>query len=196
MNPSVFIASSVEGLDAARALSKLLEPYALVTLWTEGAFLPGKAILETLTEAADQSDFAVLILSPDDLVESRRGARSPANNLFFELGFLIGRLGRSRTFLVAEINLNLKIPTDISGIGITVFENWSGRNTSAALSSVAEIIRKAIIDLGPRNDRSIEYYSCFISYASQDQEFAHESSGNSKNAYLERFSNQFSSYPQ
>ena len=174
IKPSIFIASSIEGVEVAKALGKQLEQDAFVTVWTEGAFLPGKAILETLTEAADQSDFAVLILSPDDISESRSASMSLRNNLFFELGFLIGRLGRSRTFLVTEESPNLKIPSDISGISIAHLKARFTQNTFASLSPVAELIRKAVADLGLRSERSIEFYSCFISYASQDKDFAYK----------------------
>jgi hypothetical protein len=170
--PSIFIASSVESLDVANALSYQLRPDAFVTVWTEGVFSPGKAILETLTDVANQSDFAIIILSPDDLTEPHNSSKKTKDNLFFELGFLIGRLGRSRTFLITEKSPNLGLPTDISTIDIAHFETPFTQNISNSINSITQLIKKAIADLGPRNDRSIDYYSCFISYASQDKEFA------------------------
>ena len=46
--------------------------------------------------ALDQFDFAVMILSPDDMTESRdQSYASPRDNVLFELGLFMGRLGRT-----------------------------------------------------------------------------------------------------
>jgi hypothetical protein len=57
--PSVFISSSVEELSAARELARQLESAATATVWSEGAFVPGQTIIESLTEMATHSDFTL-----------------------------------------------------------------------------------------------------------------------------------------
>jgi predicted nucleotide-binding protein len=49
----------------------------------------------------DSFDFAILVLTPDDLTQSRgKQQPSPRDNVVFELGLFIGALGRDRVFMV------------------------------------------------------------------------------------------------
>ena len=95
--PSMFIGSSSEGIEFARAVRFLLASDVEVTLWNEGFFRPGNTFIETLVNALPRFDFAVLILTPDDLVTSRSvETLGPRDNVIFELGLFMGRLGRSQ----------------------------------------------------------------------------------------------------
>ena len=97
--PSVFIGSSSEGLDVAREVEMHLQTDALTTIWKDGVFGLGSGTLEALMNALDQFDFAIMVLSPDDLLESRGTSySSPRDNVIFELGLFMGRLGRGRNF--------------------------------------------------------------------------------------------------
>src|SRR5215831_13927281 len=69
--PSVFVGSSSEGLEFARAVRSLLTRDAEITIWNEGFFGLGNTFIETLVNALPRFDFAVLVLTPDDLVNSR-----------------------------------------------------------------------------------------------------------------------------
>jgi predicted nucleotide-binding protein len=96
--PSVFVGSSSEGLDIAREIELQLLAVADVNLWTNGIFVLGEGILESLVNALDKFDFAIMVLSPDDLLETRgQNFASPRDNVLFELGLFMGRLGRRRT---------------------------------------------------------------------------------------------------
>src|SRR5215813_11054029 len=131
--PAVFIGSSTEGLDVAREIELQLQADALTTIWKDGVFRPGSATLESLMNALDQFDFAVVILSPDDTVDVRgQSYVSPRDNVLFELGLFMGRLGRSRTFIVHEAEANLKLPSDLAGITASPYRKRV--NLSAALS--------------------------------------------------------------
>ncbi len=145
--PSVFIGSSTEGLDVAREVELQLQSDALTTIWKDSIFGPGRATLESLMNALDQFDFAVVVLSPDDMIETRgKSYASPRDNALFELGLFMGRLGRSRTFIVHEADANLKIPSDLSGITASPYRMRA--NLSAALSPTCTPIIKAIRSLG------------------------------------------------
>src|SRR5688572_15044265 len=99
--PVVFISSSAEGLPIAQEFALQLEPSVTPTLWSEGAFQLGKTVTESLTEVADRADFAVFVLTGDENARAlRRGARIPSPNVMFEMGFLAGRIGLTRTFIV------------------------------------------------------------------------------------------------
>lgn len=177
-NPSVFISSSAKGLPVAHALSKHLRPFAECTLWASSAFSPGRTIIESLTEAAERSDFAVFVLTADDATHSRgQQFDTPRDNLIFELGFLAGRIGISRTIVVVVGDPpQLKMPTDLAGIVYIPVEIRAGEPASdddRALARAANLIQRALGDIQPRvADKRTDFYSCFISYSWNDQPFA------------------------
>jgi predicted nucleotide-binding protein len=71
--PALFVGSSAEGLRIAQAVQVLLEDACEVTLWTQGVFGLGHGTLESLVMAIPDFDFAVLVLTADDLRLSRGG---------------------------------------------------------------------------------------------------------------------------
>ena len=69
--PSVFVGSSSEGLAIARAIQAQLERSCEVEIWSQGLFGLMQGNLESLVLALNRFDFAVLVLTTDDLVISR-----------------------------------------------------------------------------------------------------------------------------
>lgn len=117
--PRLLIASSTEALSVARKLKSLLirDCDVRTELWTD-VFPAGDSALESLTTGLDDWDFAVFILAPDDEIISR-GVSTPAprDNIIFEAGLCMGRMGRQRALLVSPSAVrDLKIPSDLSGI--------------------------------------------------------------------------------
>lgn len=90
----IFVASSSEGLDLARALQYQLQDLGNVRIWNEGVFGLGRTTIEALESALRVSDIAVLVLRADDFLISR-GRRTPAgrDNILFELGLFYWTLG-------------------------------------------------------------------------------------------------------
>ena len=110
--PSVFVGSSSEGVEFARAFRWHLQNDAEITLWNDGFFRPGVTFIETLVNSLPRFDFAILVFRADDLTTSHGVETfSPRNNVIFELGLFMGRLGRSRTFIVYEETAKVKMPT-------------------------------------------------------------------------------------
>ena len=139
--PSVFIGSSSEGLDIAREVELHLSREANVTLWTNGIFILGEGTLESLVNALDKFDFAVLVLSPDDLLETRgENFTSPRDNVLFELGLFMGRLGRRRTIILSEEGAQLKLPSDLNGITRATYRRRENQSLSAIVSPSCTII--------------------------------------------------------
>src|SRR5690348_10383657 len=113
--PYIFVGSSKEGIRAARAVQQILTDDCEVEVWDQGVFGFGQNYLESLLDAVEKFDFAILILTPDDLVESRGElSNSPRDNVIFELGLFIGGLGRKRTFLIQDSTANIRLPSDLS----------------------------------------------------------------------------------
>ena len=104
MKSRVFVGSSSESLDVAYAVQQNLEADVDVTVWTQGVFALSQTTMDGLIRQGSEVDFAVFVLSPDD-VTKLRGREHPTarDNVIFEIGIFVGRLGMSRTFLlVAE----------------------------------------------------------------------------------------------
>ncbi|MBK9260275.1 MAG: nucleotide-binding protein [Polyangiaceae bacterium] len=114
--PRIFIGSSVEGLDYAEQIQAGLDYLAEPTIWHQGVFGLSKGTLESLLDARDQFDFAVLVLTPDDMTFTRKNKKnSPRDNVLFELGLFMGALGRDRTFIVYCRDKEIDLPTDLWG---------------------------------------------------------------------------------
>jgi predicted nucleotide-binding protein len=115
--PMLFIGSSTEGLEPARAIRNLLDTDVQCWLWNEAFFQFGLGFLESLVVRLKTFDFAVLVATPDDETTSKNvSSLSPRDNVIFELGLFIGHLGRERVFLVHPARQQIKIPSDLAGV--------------------------------------------------------------------------------
>jgi hypothetical protein len=153
--PAVFIGSSKEGLGVAREIELQLQDAAIVTIWKDGVFGPGSGILESLMRVLEQFDYAVMVLSADDTSEIRgQSYASPRDNVLFELGLFMGRLEPKRVFIVHEGDVNLKLPTDLAGIGVLPYRQRDDKNLAAAVSPPCTLIIKQIDALGFSKQRT------------------------------------------
>jgi Predicted nucleotide-binding protein containing TIR-like domain len=144
--PSIFIGSSGEGRAVAHALRANLREDGEVTVWDQGVFEPGAGILQSLTAELRQTDFAILVFRSDDLVTSRTvSTPGPRDNVLFELGLFIGRLGSSRTYAVMSSADRLKIPSDLGGIVFATYTPREDGDLVRAVGSAADDIRSAIL---------------------------------------------------
>jgi predicted nucleotide-binding protein len=150
--PRMFIGSSREGLKYARKIEEVFYREEIeITLWSNGPFGLGEGTLETLVQLVDQFDFAALVLTPDDLTESRGEVKpAPRDNVLFEAGLFMGRIKRFRTFVVYNEDDGLKLPSDLAGITAATFKNRSSdSNIKAQVSPACTQMLEAIEKLGP-----------------------------------------------
>jgi hypothetical protein len=115
--------------------------------------------IEALEAELAQSDFAVLTLTPDDRLESRgHMSMAPRDNLLFELGLFMGRLGRERTYFVCDKKQDLKIPTDLLGINPANYERRDGQDLGEAVASACSSIaaRMRELDVRPKYMPEVE----------------------------------------
>jgi hypothetical protein len=153
--PTLFIGSSTEGLDFARGVRSLLAADAEVTLWRDGIVNIGEITVDALVNALPRFDFGVMVLSPDDVTTSRdQTSASPRDNVIFELGLFMGKLGRSRTFMVRPREVNVKLPSDVIGV-TAAFYDWPRQDNDvrAAVGSACDDIRQAVRSLGIADHR-------------------------------------------
>ena len=116
--PKIFIASSGRTLELARQLRAQLNPNRCEgALWTEVSQLAlGKSIFTMLKEAADEYDFAVIILAKDDVMITEEGEKLKArDNCIFEAGLFMGELGQERCFLLSGVP-SANLPSDLGGL--------------------------------------------------------------------------------
>ena len=155
----IFIASASEGLEVANAVRDGLRrfPHLRPRVWTQGTFAPSMTFIEALEVELDRCDFAVLALTPDDLLESRgQTSMAPRDNLLLELGLFMGRLGRDRAYFVCDKNQDLKIPTDLLGVIPATFEKREGQTFDEALAPVCSSIADRMTELKFRLRRTPE----------------------------------------
>jgi len=149
-NIRIFIISSAEALEIARTIQNAFDhdPFN-VTVWTDGVFRASHYSIESLERALDQSDVAIAVAQPDDITESR-GQRlaTPRDNVIFELGFFMGRLGRHRALLVEPRGEEIKLPTDIAGIN-TITYRYDAADLTRSLATACNRLRDIIRELGP-----------------------------------------------
>lgn len=158
----VFIASASEGLavanDVRNALQKdrRLEP----NLWNEGTFKPSLTFIESLEAELAKNDFAVLTLTADDQSISRGQVKmEPRDNVLFELGLFMGRLGRERTYFVYDKQQDLKIPTDLLGVSPATYMGSNEHSKLESISTACSLITARMTELGPRQTYASELES-------------------------------------
>jgi predicted nucleotide-binding protein len=88
----------------------------------------GKKIVENFGRDYVDVVFAVVLLSPDDFAYAKNEAATkrklrPQQDVVFELGFLLGKLGKGNVLVFFRESANFEIPTDFEGIKVTAFDD-------------------------------------------------------------------------
>lgn len=153
LRPSVFIGSSAESLDAARALQSLLDRDCEVSVWSNGVFGVGASTLSSLVQATVTSDFAIMVVNADDVTIARAAQHPTArDNVVFELGLFLGALGQERCFMVYDRTKPPNLPTDLLGVTPATYEPHRSGDMESALGAAATSIRGAIRRIGLRTN--------------------------------------------
>jgi predicted nucleotide-binding protein len=97
VNPKIFIGSSSEALQFARAIHAELQDVAECTVWKDGAFGLSAQTVESLVKNLRESDFGIFVFSADDIVTIRGDLRSRTFQRLLGSGTLLHR--RSAKFL-------------------------------------------------------------------------------------------------
>lgn len=149
----LFIISSVEGLPVARLIQNAFAHDSFTTtIWTDGVFKVTNYTLQSLEDAVDMSDFAIAIAHSDDTVESRGNVWPvPRDNVIFELGLFMGRLGKSRAILMEPRAEGVKLPSDLAGITTIPYRYQPGSDAAALIGAACNQLREHILSLGPNN---------------------------------------------
>lgn len=149
----LFIVSSAEALDVAREIQNQLEHDPIdAIIWTDGVFKISSYPLTELENQVDQSDFAVAIAQGDDDVKIRGEEwPSPRDNVIFELGLFMGRLGANRAILMEPRDDKVKLPSDLTGLTTITYKHKSGAEFKSSIAPAINKLREHILGLGPYN---------------------------------------------
>lgn len=178
MKPRIFIGSSTEGLYAAEYIKQYFSPDYECVVWNEDVFKFNKSFLETLLNSASLFDFGFLIFTKDDVALSRDNVFETArDNVIFEYGLFLGRLGIDRAFVVIE--KDAKIPSDFLGYTLTQMETTkdaAGKVTvnteqfdtelSRLKSQIDEYVTLGHLGLLPSTVIAISYFENFVKLVS------------------------------
>ena len=158
MKPKVFIGSSREGIQIANAIHSNLTNDAECTVWKDGVFQPSSSTLTDLMRILRTSDFAIFVFSPDDVSIMREDVDQVVrDNVLFELGLFIGRLGQERCFFLVPNSERMRLPTDLFGVSPTKYESGrSDSNWEAAVNPACMQILRVINQLKSFQDSAAE----------------------------------------
>lgn len=158
--PSVFVGSSAEGLDIARAVQVQLDHDCQVEVWTDGLFTPGKTVFGALIHAISRFDFAVLVVTPEDVTLTRDSQRNTArDNVVFELGLFLGALGPDRVFMLRDRAKPIDLPSDLVGVIAADYQPHDTGNIEAAVGAPCTRIRQQIRQLSVRPSTAYQQMS-------------------------------------
>ncbi len=149
----VFIMSSAEALPIVDLLIKQFEhdPF-LAVAWKNGVFRASNYTLDELEAELDDSDFAIAVAHADDVVITRDDEwPTIRDNVVFELGLFMGRLGRRRAFLMEPRNADLKLPSDLAGLTTIPYRYEKGKDAEHYIAPACARLRELIMAAGAKD---------------------------------------------
>ena len=149
----VFIVSSAEALPIVDLLIKQFQHDPCLTVaWKNGVFRASNYTLDELEAQLDDSDFAIAVAQPDDVVITRE-TTWPAmrDNVTFELGLFMGRLGRRRAFLMEPRDAEIQLPSDLAGMTTIPYRYEEGKDAEHYIAPACARLRELILAAGPKD---------------------------------------------
>ena len=176
MKPKLFIGSSSEALEVANAIQENLNYDAEVTVWNQGIFKLSSTSLNDLISALGKSDFAIFVFNPDDIGIIRQQQHSIVrDNVIFELGLFIGKLGQSKVFYVVPDNETIHLPTDLLGVSPGYYNSKRvDKNLLAALGPFCNQVRSQLKEFKYVNLQDLNDESEASKKLAMDQPFGYE----------------------
>lgn len=119
--PSLFLGSSSEAAQLFNIITSKLKNKFNVTQWNKGFFQGGKMTLDHLINSISDYDYAIMLLTPDDKIQSRGKKYLIArDNVEFETGLFMSILGMSNVFIIEGFidSVPSKKMSDIQGLTI------------------------------------------------------------------------------
>ena len=143
--PHAIVFSSGKAYAVAEAVKENLERHGfLADTWKEDFFEENNtAALNTFLKKLLCYDLAVLVLGADDLrVEATTGTtvNVPRDNVVFELGASMARMGTKKTFVIAPTEPKVTLPTYFLGLNPLTYEPRKNGSLVAATGTACKKI--------------------------------------------------------
>ena len=74
-----------------------------------------------------------------------------SDNVIFELGLFMGRLGRKRAILMEPREEKLKLPSDFAGVTTVPYRYEPGASAAALMGPACNRLRSHFLELGANN---------------------------------------------
>ncbi|MGY3901273.1 TIR domain-containing protein [Aeromonas lusitana] len=158
MKPRLFIGSSVEGLGVAYAIQQNLMHDVEATVWDQGVFGLSQTSIDSLEQTLAASDFGVFVFSPDDITLMRNEKnKTVRDNVLFEFGLFVGKLGRERVFFIIPDGSDTHVPTDLLGVTPGKYDPKRQDNSlQAATGAACNQIRIVVNKIGFLNAPKVD----------------------------------------
>lgn len=167
----LFIGSSFKELPLADKIRGYLQNDFDINIWHNDWNIPGapvfvvnKSFLQDLLKASLQYDFGLMLGTSDDkVVREGKVIMQPRDNILFEFGLFLGRMGTSRCALLVEKGIH--VPSDLEGTTQAQFER---DDNASLLRGVREIRDKFLsapaneINFFPSATLAATYYGSLI----------------------------------
>lgn len=172
MKPRIFIGSSTEGLSVAQRIKAFFEPDYDCYIWNDNIFQFNEGFLETLLKSASLFDFGFMVFAADDVTKIRdQEYETTRDNVLFEYGLFLGRVGVDRAYIIKEDNV--KIPSDIMGITLLSYKTHDINGTkqpddsfdtqlSKLKKKIDEKVALGHLGLLPSTVIAISYFENFV----------------------------------
>lgn len=166
MRPRIFIGSSSEGLSVAEFIKDYFKYDYECFLWTDDIFKYNDNFLETLMKEASLFDFGFMVFTQDDYINSREvSTRTARDNVIFEYGLFLGRIGREKAYVIKD--KEVKLPSDLLGISIA---NFDSKDLDSTLKisldklklEIQEKVNLGLLGMLPSTVLAIGYYYNFV----------------------------------
>ena len=150
--PKLGIFCSREQIAIAEGIQSNLYREFEITPWSQGFFRSNEVALTTFLKRIMLLDAAVVILGDDDLRVSQSDRNEtvyvPRDNVIFEMGALMERLGPKKTFVVVPEIPTVQLPSYLLGYWPLTYENRQDKNYVAGTGVAAAQIKKMFSELG------------------------------------------------
>lgn len=132
MKPRIFIGSSTEGIEIAEAIYNNLSDISFPEIWNQSLTTLSQSTLNNLINAINQFDFAIFVFGAEDKTIMRNHEEVVTrDNIIFETGLFMGKLGINRVFFVKPKNQDMHLPSDLLGITYGVYDSEHPNKDSA-----------------------------------------------------------------
>lgn len=123
MKPRIFIGSSSENIEIAEAISTNLSAISFPEVWDQCMSTLSQSTLTNLVDAIQNYDFAIFIFGAEDTTIIREDKfLTVRDNVIFETGLFMGKLGIDHVFFVKPQSKEIHLPSDLLGITYGVYD--------------------------------------------------------------------------